>query len=249
MFLVGLTGGILGCPVIDADVVARKVVEPQSPAYRLIVQHFGQEILLDNGEIDRQKLRQIIFSSPKKRRLLNSITHPEIHKEMFKQILLYFIKGYRYVVLDVPLLFETRRLTRFLTHTVVVYWYDVHFLFLCSGPCVDLVFKADVKITLKAGSFSVMLELFIYIIVFINIFIYIFSVVEPQSPAYRLIVQHFGQEILLDNGEIDRQKLRQIIFSSPKKRRLLNSITHPEIHKEMFKQILLYFIKGTLTNA
>ncbi|XP_016327489.1 dephospho-CoA kinase domain-containing protein-like [Sinocyclocheilus anshuiensis] len=120
MFLVGLTGGIasgkstassqlkeLGCPVIDADVVARKVVEPQSPAYRLIVQHFGQEILLDNGEIDRQKLGQIIFSSPKKRRLLNSITHPEIHKEMFKQILLYFIKGYRYVVLDVPLLFET----------------------------------------------------------------------------------------------------------------------------------------------
>uniref|UniRef100_A0A8C1UN61 Dephospho-CoA kinase domain containing n=1 Tax=Cyprinus carpio TaxID=7962 RepID=A0A8C1UN61_CYPCA len=87
----------------------------------LIVQHFGREILLDNGEIDRQKLGQIIFSSPEKRKLLNSITHPEIHKEMFKQILLYFLKGYRYVILDVPLLFETRRLTRFLTHTVVVY--------------------------------------------------------------------------------------------------------------------------------
>ncbi|TRY69625.1 hypothetical protein DNTS_032744 [Danionella cerebrum] len=121
MFLVGLTGGIasgkstvssqlreLGCPVIDADVVARKVVEPQSVAHRLIVQHFGREVLLDNGEIDRKKLSQIIFSSPEKRRLLNSITHPEIHKEI-------------YVILDVPLLFETRRLTRFLTHTVVVY--------------------------------------------------------------------------------------------------------------------------------
>ncbi|XP_055038760.2 dephospho-CoA kinase domain-containing protein [Misgurnus anguillicaudatus] len=134
MFLVGLTGGIasgkstvssqlreLGCPVIDADVVARKVVEIESPAYRLILQHFGREVLLENGEIDRQKLGQIIFSNPEKRRLLNSITHPLIHKEMFKQILLYFIKGYRYVILDVPLLFETRRLTRFLTHTVVVY--------------------------------------------------------------------------------------------------------------------------------
>ncbi len=75
------------------------------------------------------------------------------------------------------------------------------------------------------------------------------SVVEPQSPAYRLILQHFGREILLDNGEIDRQKLGQIIFSSPEKRKLLNSITHPEIHKEMFKQILHYFIKGTLTHA
>lgn len=74
------------------------------------------------------------------------------------------------------------------------------------------------------------------------------SVVKPQSPAYRLILRHFGQEILLDNGEIDRQKLGQIIFSNPEKRRLLNSITHPEIHKEMFKQILLYFIKGTLTH-
>ncbi|XP_030625964.1 dephospho-CoA kinase domain-containing protein [Chanos chanos] len=134
MFLVGLTGGIasgkstvssllreLGCPVIDADVVARTVVEPQSPAYSLIVQHFGAEVLQENGEIDRKKLGHIIFANADKRRLLNSITHPEIHKAMFKQILLYFLKGYRYVILDVPLLFETRRLTRFLTHTVVVY--------------------------------------------------------------------------------------------------------------------------------
>ncbi|KPP67091.1 Dephospho-CoA kinase domain-containing protein-like [Scleropages formosus] len=134
MFLVGLTGGIasgkstvssmlreLGCPVIDADVVARQVVEPNSSAYCRIVQHFGQEVLLENGEIDRQKLGQIIFTSAEKRRLLNSITHPEIHKAMLKHILLYFLRGYHYIILDVPLLFETRRLTRFLNHTVVVY--------------------------------------------------------------------------------------------------------------------------------
>ncbi|GAA6081729.1 dephospho-CoA kinase domain-containing protein isoform X1 [Tachysurus ichikawai] len=134
MFLVGLTGGIasgkstvssqlrgLGCPVVDADVVARKVVEPQTRAYRLLVQYFGQDVLLENGEIDRQKLGQIIFTDPEKRRMLNSITHPEIHRAMLKEILNYFIRGYRYVILDVPLLFETRRLTHLMKHTVVVY--------------------------------------------------------------------------------------------------------------------------------
>ncbi|KAJ8264563.1 hypothetical protein GJAV_G00150730 [Gymnothorax javanicus] len=134
MFLVGLTGGIasgkstvssvlrdLGCAVIDADQVARQVVVPNSRAYLRIVEHFGAEILLENGEIDRQKLGQIVFSCAEKRRVLNSITHPEIHKAMLWQILFLFFRGYRYVVLDVPLLFETRRLTRFLNHTVLVY--------------------------------------------------------------------------------------------------------------------------------
>ncbi|XP_062382850.1 dephospho-CoA kinase domain-containing protein isoform X2 [Sardina pilchardus] len=134
MYLVGLTGGIasgkstvssilreLGCPIIDADVVARQVVEPHSRAYVQIVRHFGPDILEESGAIDRKKLGQLIFAHDDKRRLLNSITHPEIHRAMLKQILLYFLKGYRYVVLDVPLLFETRRLTRFLNHTVVVY--------------------------------------------------------------------------------------------------------------------------------
>ncbi|XP_049614919.1 dephospho-CoA kinase domain-containing protein [Syngnathus scovelli] len=134
MYLVGLTGGIssgkstvssmlreLGCPIIDADVVARKVVEPRSPAHSRIIFHFGHEVLLESGEIDRQKLGRLIFADEEKRKLLNSITHPEIHKEMLKQILFYFIRGYRYVVLDVPLLFEARKLTQFLNHTVVVY--------------------------------------------------------------------------------------------------------------------------------
>ncbi|XP_061911520.1 dephospho-CoA kinase domain-containing protein [Entelurus aequoreus] len=134
MYLVGLTGGIasgkstvssmlrdLGCPIIDADVVAMKVVEPHTAAHSRIVFHFGPEVLLESGEIDRQKLGRLIFADEGKRKLLNSITHPEIHKEMLKQIVFYFLRGYRYVVLDVPLLFETRRLTQFLNHTVVVY--------------------------------------------------------------------------------------------------------------------------------
>ncbi|KAM6295412.1 dephospho-CoA kinase domain-containing protein [Aegotheles albertisi] len=134
MFLVGLSGGIatgkstvvamlreLGCAVIDADVIAREVVQPHAKAYQQIVHHFGTEILLENGEINREALGDIIFSQPEKRRLLNSITHPQIQKEMLKQILKYFVLGYRYVILDIPLLFETKGLTKFMKYTVLVY--------------------------------------------------------------------------------------------------------------------------------
>ncbi|NWW48054.1 DCAKD protein, partial [Pedionomus torquatus] len=134
MFLVGLSGGIatgkstvvavlreLGCAVIDADVIAREVVQPRFKAYKQIVRYFGTEILLENGEINREALGNIIFSHPEKRQLLNSITHPEIQKEMLKQILKYFVLGYRYVILDIPLLFETNRLTKFMKYTVLVY--------------------------------------------------------------------------------------------------------------------------------
>ncbi|KAH0626944.1 hypothetical protein JD844_002257 [Phrynosoma platyrhinos] len=107
MFLVGLTGGIasgkstvvailqeLGCAVIDADVIARQVVQPCFRAHQRIVHSFGPEILLESGEINREALGSIIFSQPEKRQLLNSITHPEIQKEMLKQILKYFLLGH-----------------------------------------------------------------------------------------------------------------------------------------------------------
>ncbi|KAJ7410939.1 Dephospho-CoA kinase domain-containing protein [Willisornis vidua] len=97
------------------------VVQPRSKAHQQILQHFGTGILLENGEINREALGNIIFSQPEKRRLLNSITHPEILKEMLKQILKYFVLGNRYVILDIPLLFETRGLTRFMKYTVLVY--------------------------------------------------------------------------------------------------------------------------------
>ncbi|XP_009996495.1 PREDICTED: dephospho-CoA kinase domain-containing protein [Chaetura pelagica] len=134
MFLVGLSGGIasgkstvvallrdLGCAVIDADLIAREVVQPPLKAYQEIVRSFGTRVLLENGEIDREALGNIIFSQPEKRLLLNSITHPEIQKVMLKQILKYFVLGYRYVILDIPLLFETNRLTKFMKYTVLVY--------------------------------------------------------------------------------------------------------------------------------
>uniref|UniRef100_UPI00398ECC1B dephospho-CoA kinase domain-containing protein isoform X1 n=2 Tax=Pristiophorus japonicus TaxID=55135 RepID=UPI00398ECC1B len=134
MFLVGLTGGIasgkstvaavfreLGCPVVDADQIARQIVELDSPVYWAIVRTFGEEILQEDRQINREKLGSIIFSDMEKRKLLNSITHPAIHKAMFKQIFKYFIQGYRYVILDVPLLFETNKLAKFMKHTIVVY--------------------------------------------------------------------------------------------------------------------------------
>ncbi|KAM4692667.1 dephospho-CoA kinase domain-containing protein [Rhinophrynus dorsalis] len=134
MFLVGLSGGIasgkstvvsilreLGCAVIDADVIARKVVRLGTPAYAQIVHHFGDGVLLESGELDREKLGAIIFSEPDKRWLLNSITHPPIRRAMLRETLWYFFLGYRYVILDIPLLFESRNMTRFMKHTVLVY--------------------------------------------------------------------------------------------------------------------------------
>ncbi|XP_040392310.1 dephospho-CoA kinase domain-containing protein isoform X1 [Cygnus olor] len=97
------------------------VVQPRLKAYQQIVRCFGTGILLESGEINREALGNIIFSHPEKRRLLNAITHPEIQKEMLKQVLKYFVLGYRYVILDIPLLFETNRLTKFMKHTVLVY--------------------------------------------------------------------------------------------------------------------------------
>lgn len=133
MFLVGLTGGIasgkstvskilsdLGCQIIDADKLARQVVSPGAPAWKKIRQHFGDKVLLENGELNREKLGEIIFADPEKRRLLNSLTHPEIHKAMLWKVFSLFITGHPFVVLDIPLLFETGKVLPYMTYTVVV---------------------------------------------------------------------------------------------------------------------------------
>lgn len=86
--VIGLTGGIAtgkssvahffterGITVIDADQLARDAVLPDSPALVQIVSSFGQDILMDDGTLDRKRLGEIIFSTPEKRRLLESILH------------------------------------------------------------------------------------------------------------------------------------------------------------------------------
>ena len=72
--------------------------------------------------------------------------------------------------------------------------------------------------------------------------------VEPGQPAWQLIVKTFGKDILLPSGEINREKLGKIIFSDSGKRRVLNSCTHPAIHKVMFWKIAKLFFQGKDNN-
>jgi dephospho-CoA kinase len=91
--LVGLTGGIatgkstvstllrqLGCEIIDADLLAREVVEPGQPAWTTIVAEFGQGVVTAGGTLDRKKLGAIVFAHPERRRRLEAITHPAIRE-------------------------------------------------------------------------------------------------------------------------------------------------------------------------
>jgi len=97
--LLGVTGGIasgkstvsdmlteLGSPLIDFDLLARKVVEPGTQGYQQIVDYFGQQVLKENGELDRKKLSGIVFGDIEKRKKLESFTHPYIYDEFFKAI-------------------------------------------------------------------------------------------------------------------------------------------------------------------
>jgi dephospho-CoA kinase len=131
--IIGLTGGIasgkstvsnmlkeLDITVIDADVEARMAVEKGEPAYLKIIEAFGREILLDNGEIDRQKLGGIIFHQEEKRLLLNQIVHPEVRKRMLSQIEAAKQNKETVIVLDIPLLFESK-LTFMADKTLLVY--------------------------------------------------------------------------------------------------------------------------------
>ncbi|CCD24129.1 putative dephospho-CoA kinase NDAI_0C04700 [Naumovozyma dairenensis CBS 421] len=125
MLVVGLTGGI-GCgkstvskrlaenhdiPVIDADKIAREVVEPGQDAYNKIVKYFTDKIdylLLDDGHLNRAELGKWVFSHPNDLKILNNITHPAVRYSIFKNMGYYYVKGYRLVILDVPLLFEAK---------------------------------------------------------------------------------------------------------------------------------------------
>lgn len=70
------------------------------------------------------------------------------------------------------------------------------------------------------------------------------TVVQPGYPAHRRIVEAFGTEVLLENGDINRKVLGDLIFNQPDRRHLLNTITHPEIRKEMMKETFKYFLRG-----
>lgn len=82
----------------------------------------GEEILLPNGEINRIALGQLVFNDVEKRQLLNYITHPPIHQTIYKQIIKCFLLGHNFVVLDLPLLFETGRFLPYIHKIITVTW-------------------------------------------------------------------------------------------------------------------------------
>ncbi|PKF62223.1 dephospho-CoA kinase [Psychromonas sp. psych-6C06] len=126
--VIGLTGGIgsgkstvshffkgLNICVVDADIVAREVVQKGQPAINKICEYFGEDILI-NDELDRAKLRQIIFTDPVKKRWLNNLLHPIIREQM----LIHLANATSdYVILEAPLLFENN-LQQYCDHVVVV---------------------------------------------------------------------------------------------------------------------------------
>lgn len=119
--LVGLTGGIatgkstvseifrhLGCVVIDADVLARDVVEPGEPAYAAIVAEFGPGILQHDGALDRKKLGAVVFADPEKRKRLEAITHPRIRERFARRLGELGEQGFAGIVIfDAPVMIES----------------------------------------------------------------------------------------------------------------------------------------------
>lgn len=119
MLKIGLTGGIgsgksaatatfqsLGITVIDADVVARQVVEPNTPALSAIVDHFGPTILNPSQSLDRKSLRETIFRNADEKRWLESLLHPLIRDRIVQQLSSSLSP---YTILSSPLLFETNQ--------------------------------------------------------------------------------------------------------------------------------------------
>ncbi|KAL9435709.1 hypothetical protein AB3S75_021890 [Citrus x aurantiifolia] len=106
MRIVGLTGGISSgkstvsnlfkandVPVVDADIIARDVLKKGTGGWKKVVAAFGEDILLPNGEVDRSKLGQIVFSDSSKRQLLNGLLAPYISSGIFMEVLKLWIKG------------------------------------------------------------------------------------------------------------------------------------------------------------
>lgn len=130
--IIGLTGSIAsgkstvadmlaayGLPIVDADKVARQVVAPGSATLEKIAEAFGAEVIAQDGTMDRAKVGAIIFHDESQRVVLNAIIHPAIRAEMLRQRDEYVAAGAAHVVMDIPLLFESK-LQHFVEKILVV---------------------------------------------------------------------------------------------------------------------------------
>lgn len=134
MVIAGLTGGIAsgkstvsaflenaGAVIVDADKIAREVVQKNRPAWQEIIRSFGRSILLPDGEINRILLGDIIFNDPAQKQLLNRITHPEVIAETATRLAeIEKNQPDSIVILDVPLLIESG-MNNGLSDIIVVY--------------------------------------------------------------------------------------------------------------------------------
>ncbi len=120
MYKIGLTGGIAsgkstvstylskcGLPVVDADKIARKLAEKGGAIWKAYAERYGSKAINADGTLDRKKLGEKIFSSPKELEWVNSTTHPMIRAACFEEIADIEKNGSNIVILDIPLLFET----------------------------------------------------------------------------------------------------------------------------------------------
>mgnify|MGYP003664097063 CR=1 FL=1 len=118
--IIGLTGGIgsgkstvarafetLGAASVDADDVAREIVLPGEPALLAIKNRFGDQVIHQNGTLNRAALRDIIFKDPEQRQWLESVTHPKIRERLLQHLAQLKTQGAPYVLLVSPLLFES----------------------------------------------------------------------------------------------------------------------------------------------
>ena len=119
--LVGLTGGLatgkstvsdllraLGCVVLDADALAREVVEPGQPALSAIAREFGPEVLRADGTLDRKRLGAIVFADPERRQRLEGLTHPAIRERYLARLAELEGQGFEGIVVwDAPVMIES----------------------------------------------------------------------------------------------------------------------------------------------
>ena len=133
MKIVGLTGGIAcgkttasrifaeeGAVIVDADAASHKVMSKGTSCSNNIIRDFGNDIVGSDGGIDRDKLGEIVFNDNTKRKRLMGYTNMPIFIEICKQVLTNYLKGTELLILDIPLLFETKVFAYFCESTVVI---------------------------------------------------------------------------------------------------------------------------------